>query len=168
MTRKENENETNTHARKENNRCPMNWKCAGRVHTHTHRESETLIQDQVLQVVSGLVLWLSGSEVVFQKGLDILKRWSLVRVFFPAQMHHLMQWLRAPLRTRHPVPPLHLLQDLPVYHACTIQNTCRTLNTWLALERIEHAFYSKSLKIFRLLSKEAIVSESCGPYSRQH
>lgn len=44
-----------------------------------------------LQVVSRLVLWLGGGEVVLQEGLDVLESGSLVRVLLPAQMHHLMQ-----------------------------------------------------------------------------
>lgn len=72
-----------------------------------------------LQVVSGLVLRLGGSEVVLQEGLDVLESGSLVRVFLPAQTHHLVQRLGTALRTWHPVTPLHLLQNLPVHHAYT-------------------------------------------------
>lgn len=41
-----------------------------------------------LQVVSGLVLWLSGGEVVLQEGLDVLKSGPLVWLFLPAEPHH--------------------------------------------------------------------------------
>ncbi len=70
-----------------------------------------------LQVVSGLVLWLSGGEVVLQEGLDVFESGPLVWLLLPAEMHHFVQWLRAALRTRHPVAPLHLLQHLSVHHA---------------------------------------------------
>lgn len=70
-----------------------------------------------LQVVSGLVLWLSGGEVVLQEGLDVFESGPLVWLLLPAEMHHFVQRLRAALRTRHPVAPLHLLQHLSVHHA---------------------------------------------------
>lgn len=70
-----------------------------------------------LQVVSGLVLWLSGGEVVLQEGLDVFESGPLVWIFLPAEPHHFVQRLRAALRTRHPVAPLHLLQHLSVHHA---------------------------------------------------
>lgn len=70
-----------------------------------------------LQVVSRLVLRLGGGKIVLQEGLDVLKSGPLVRVFLPAQAHHLMQRLRTSLRTWHPVSSLNLLQYLPVHHA---------------------------------------------------
>lgn len=48
-------------------------------------------RETALQVVSRLVLRLGGGEVVLQEGLDVLESGSLVRIFLPAQTHHLMQ-----------------------------------------------------------------------------
>lgn len=70
------------------------------------------------EIIPWLVLRLSGSEVVLQKGLQILKGGPLLRVLLPALHHQLVQRRGAVLRARHPVAPLHLLQHLPVIHAC--------------------------------------------------
>lgn len=70
-----------------------------------------------LEVVPGLVLWFSGSEVILQEGLQILKGGPLFRVPLPALEHELMQGAGTVLRARHPVTTLHLLQDFPVVHA---------------------------------------------------
>lgn len=82
------------------------------------RGGESLGPVGSLQVVSGLVLWLSGGEIVLQEGLNVLESGPLVWLFLPAEPHHFVQRIRAALRTRHPVAPFHLLQHLSVYHAC--------------------------------------------------
>lgn len=41
-----------------------------------------------LQVVSGLVLWLSGGKVVLQEGLDVLEGGPLIWLFLPTEPHH--------------------------------------------------------------------------------
>lgn len=70
-----------------------------------------------LEVVSRLVLWFSGSEVILQEGLQILKGGPLLGVPLPALEHELMQGAGAVLRAGHPVTTLYLLQDFPVVHA---------------------------------------------------
>jgi len=70
-----------------------------------------------LEVVPGLVLWFSGSEVILQEGLQILKGRPLLGVPFPALEHELMQGAGTVLGAGHPVTTLYLLQDFPVVHA---------------------------------------------------
>lgn len=70
-----------------------------------------------LEVVPGLVLWFSGSEVILQEGLQILKGGPLLGVPLPALEHELMQGAGTVLRAGHPVTTLYLLQDFPVVHA---------------------------------------------------
>lgn len=70
-----------------------------------------------LEVVPGLVLRLSGREVVLQEGLQVLKGGPLLCVLLPALQHQLMQRDGAVLGARHPVAPFHLLQYLTVVHA---------------------------------------------------
>lgn len=69
------------------------------------------------EVIPRLVLRLSGSEVVLQKGLQVLEGGPLLWVFLPALHHQLVQGCGAVLRARHPVASLHLLQHLTVVHA---------------------------------------------------
>lgn len=69
-----------------------------------------------LQVLSWLILWLCGGEIVLQEGLEVLESGPLVRLLLPAELHHLMQGLGAPLGTGHTVATLHLLQYLTVHH----------------------------------------------------
>lgn len=69
------------------------------------------------EIITRLVLRLSGSEVVLQKGLQVLEGGPLLWVFLPALHHQLMQGRWAVLRARHPVASLHLLQHLAVVHA---------------------------------------------------
>ena len=69
------------------------------------------------EVVPRLVLRLRGSEVVLQKGLQVLEGGPLLRVLLPALHHQLVQRRGAVLRARHPVASLHLLQHLAVVHA---------------------------------------------------
>lgn len=70
------------------------------------------------QVFTGLVLGLRGGEVVFQEALQVLEGGPLFRVLFPAVDHELVERDGAVLRAGHPVAALHLLQHLPVVHAC--------------------------------------------------
>lgn len=76
------------------------------------------LQTQVLQVFTRLILGLCGGEVVFQEALQVLESGPLFGVLFPAVDHELVEGDGAVLRTGHPVAALHLLQHLPVVHAC--------------------------------------------------
>lgn len=69
------------------------------------------------EIIPWLVLRLSGSEVVLQKGLQVLEGGPLLGVLLPALHHQLVQGRGAVLRARHPVASLHLLQHLAVVHA---------------------------------------------------
>uniref|UniRef100_W5NNA8 Uncharacterized protein n=1 Tax=Lepisosteus oculatus TaxID=7918 RepID=W5NNA8_LEPOC len=70
------------------------------------------------EVVPGLVLGLGGCEVILQEGLQVLEGGALLGVLLPALHHELVQGAGAVLRAGHPVATLHLLQHLPVVHAC--------------------------------------------------
>lgn len=74
-----------------------------------------------LEVVPRLVLRLSGGKIVLQEGLQVLKGGPLLSIPFPALQHQLVQGDGAILGTRHPVPPLHLLQNLTVVHSWKTQ-----------------------------------------------
>lgn len=76
-----------------------------------------------LLVVPGLVLGLGGCEVVLEEGLKVLKGWTLLRLPLPALHHHIVQGWGAAARALHAVPPLHLLQHLPVVHPCKTWDT---------------------------------------------
>ena len=76
------------------------------------------LQTQVLQVFPGLILRLCCGEVVFQEALQVLESGPLFGVLFPAVYHELVEGDGAVLWTGHPVAALHLLQHLPVVHAC--------------------------------------------------
>lgn len=70
------------------------------------------------EIIPWLVLRLRGSEVVLQKGLQVLEGGPLLGVLLPALHHQLVERRGAVLRARHSVAPLDLLQHLPVVHAC--------------------------------------------------
>lgn len=76
------------------------------------------LQTRVLQVFTRLVLGLCRREVVLQEALQVLESGPLFGVLFPAVDHELVERDGAVLRTGHPVAALHLLQHLPVVHAC--------------------------------------------------
>ena len=79
--------------------------------------SSTLSPATALQVLSRLVLGLSGGEVVFQEALQVLKGGPLLGVLPPAGQHEVVEGLRALSWTGHPVTTLHLVQHLPIHHA---------------------------------------------------
>lgn len=74
------------------------------------------------EIIPRLILGLGGSEVVLQKGLQVLKGWPLLGVLLPALHHELMQGRGAVLWAWHPIAALHLLQHLAVVHAWTSEN----------------------------------------------
>lgn len=79
--------------------------------------SSTLSPATALQVLSRLVLGLSGGEVVFQEALQVLKGGPLLGVLPPAGQHEVVEGLRALSWTGHPVTTLNLVQHLPIHHA---------------------------------------------------
>lgn len=74
------------------------------------------IKSHILEVVSWLVLWLCGCEVVFQKGLDVFEGRPFIWLLLPALPHHLMEGLGAALGAGHAVTSFYLLKYLSINH----------------------------------------------------
>jgi hypothetical protein len=90
------------------------------------------LQTRLSQVFARLILGLCGGEVVFQEALQVLKSGTFFWVLFPAMDHELVQRDGAVLWTGHPVTAFHLLQHLPVVHACKDKGSesCESQHSW--------------------------------------